>query len=432
MNVLMKSMRKNRPAGHRSPAGKILRLLNSKDDANICKRNLMFLTIAQFVAMIGMSGCIPFLPLFVMKLGVTDVNQARFWSGLLFGGPYFLAVLAVPLWGILGDKHGRKIMVVRALLGLAVAVTLMGFSRSAAQLLTLRVLQGAVSGFIAASLAFVTANTPSERTGYAISILSGATSAGNIIGPLFGGLVSDIVGIRPVFFIVGGICLVTGIFVLIYVKESTNSISPASEESVIDNMKFAWKNRTIMMILLLVVISQVGINFSSPIFPFFVESLGAPESAISTITGLLIASVGIFSIILAPYWGRRNDRMDHMRTLSLASCACGLSFMAHIFAPNFYWLFPLRIVTGVFVAAIVPTLYSAMSKKTAREKQGGIMGLASSATMLGALVAFLSCGAVASTVGMNACFIISGMCLIVVAAAAHYGRSEMQASTEVL
>ena len=58
--------------------------------------------------------------------------------------------------------------------------------------------QGALSGFIAASLALVSANSPREKTGYALGILASATAAGNVLGPFFGGLLADAFGYRNV------------------------------------------------------------------------------------------------------------------------------------------------------------------------------------------------------------------------------------------
>ncbi len=153
--------------------------------------------------MIGMSACVPFIPFFIRELGIERSNEIQLWSGLIFAGPYFLSIITVPIWGILGDKYGRKLMILRAIFGLAVSVTLMGFSQNVTQLFALRIIQGDVIGFIAAALSFISANTPEEKSGYAIGILQSSMSAGNIIGPFFGGIASDLWGVRYTFYIVG-------------------------------------------------------------------------------------------------------------------------------------------------------------------------------------------------------------------------------------
>jgi Major Facilitator Superfamily len=109
------------------------------------RQNLNALWIAQFLAMMGANACQPFFPLFVRNLGVTNLAEAQFWSGLIFAGPFILSIIAVPLWGTLGDRHGKKAMIVRAVVGLTFTLFLMGFVQNVWQLFALRVIQGLVA-----------------------------------------------------------------------------------------------------------------------------------------------------------------------------------------------------------------------------------------------------------------------------------------------
>ncbi|NLO20337.1 MAG: multidrug efflux MFS transporter [Ignavibacteria bacterium] len=379
------------------------------------KRNLFFITVAQFIAMIGMSACVPFIPFFIRELGVENSSEIQLWSGLIFAGPYFLSIITVPIWGVLGDKYGRKLMILRALFGLAISVTLMGFAQNVTQLFALRVVQGAISGFIAAALSFVSANSPTEKTGYAIGILQSATSAGNIIGPFFGGIAADLWGVRYTFFIVGALCLVSGVLIFFFIQEKKIIPSKNLSNNIFLNLHFAVNKLKLGRFLLLIIISQAGIIFINPIFPLFVEQLNAPKEYLSTITGVLVGLVGLFSIVFAPTWGRRNDRKDYHKTLIVSSGICAIATILHILVPYYWMLFPLRSLIGVFFAALVPTLYSVLSKKTSFEYKGLVMGLASSSNLIGSLIGYSMCGIVASNLGMEACFVISATLLFLVA-----------------
>lgn len=77
--------------------------------------------------MSGMSALVPFLPLFIRELGITDTNQTAVWSGLVFAGPFITSFLVQPLVGDLGYCSGRKLMAVRALFGPALAQLLIYF-----------------------------------------------------------------------------------------------------------------------------------------------------------------------------------------------------------------------------------------------------------------------------------------------------------------
>ena len=132
-------------------------------------------------------------------------------SGLLFAAPFFAATVATPVWGVLGDRHGRKLMVVRASLGLAIATLLMGFATTVPQLFFLRLAQGAVSGFIAAALALMASSAPRERMGYALGDARTAIPAGTILGPLIGGTLADLIGYRQIFFVTAALNFAAGI-----------------------------------------------------------------------------------------------------------------------------------------------------------------------------------------------------------------------------
>ena len=373
-----------------TPLNKIFEILKSDD--KIWQKNLIYISVSQLIAMIGMSSVMPFMPLYVRHLGITNLGEAQFWSGLIFAGPYFLSIITVPIWGALGDKYGRKLMIIRALIGLAIAMGLMGFARNVTELFTLRVVQGGVSGFIAANLAFVTLNTPKEKSGFAIGLLASATSAGNICGPIFGGIISDLIGMNYVFFVVSALCITSGILISINVVEKNKSKENRNGESLIQNFVQSIKLPNVSLLLFLIIISQAGIFFTNPIFPFFVEKIGCPPAILSTITGVLVGIIGVFNIFFAPRWGRITDKKDYRKVLGVCSLISGLALGLQFFATYYLYLIPFRVVAGIFISGIIPPLYSGLNKQAPDKYKGSIMGFASSATLFGSLFAYLTCG----------------------------------------
>ena len=120
------------------------------------------------------------------------------WSGVVYAAPFLVSACMQPLWGILGDRIGRKPMIVRAMLGLSIANVLMGFSQSAPQFLIFRLLQSCLSGFLAPSLALVASSTPADKTGYALGTLQTALISSLILGPFLGGVLIHFMGCRPI------------------------------------------------------------------------------------------------------------------------------------------------------------------------------------------------------------------------------------------
>ncbi len=64
------------------------------------------------------------------------------WSGAAYGAAFFAAALVAPLWGPLADRYGRKLMLIRASLGMAIAMPLIGMAHNVWQLVLLRLLSG--------------------------------------------------------------------------------------------------------------------------------------------------------------------------------------------------------------------------------------------------------------------------------------------------
>ena len=77
-----------------------------------------------------------------------------------------------PLWGRLADRYGRKLMLIRASLGMAVAMSLIGLSQNVYQLVALRLLAGLLGGYSSGSIVLVATQTPRDRTGWALGVLS--------------------------------------------------------------------------------------------------------------------------------------------------------------------------------------------------------------------------------------------------------------------
>src|SRR5256884_8718392 len=124
-----------------------------------------------------------------------------------------------PIWGVVADRFGRKSMLMRAMVGAALTVSLMGFARGPIDLVVLRMLQGASSGTIAAATALVASGTPRSRVGWALGVLTSAVAVGSALGPLVGGLAAAAVGVRAGFWAGGVLLALATLPVLLVVRE---------------------------------------------------------------------------------------------------------------------------------------------------------------------------------------------------------------------
>jgi DHA1 family multidrug resistance protein-like MFS transporter len=359
--------------------------------------------------MIGMSMVIPFLPLFIKELGVTDMPQLKRWSGLVVSGVFITAVIATPIWGWVGDRIGKRKMVIRAVFGLALSQFMIGLSQDVVQLFIFRMLQGALSGFIAAALALVSSNTPKENSGYAIGFLASSTAAGNMLGPFIGGLLADSFGYRNVFFITAAMCFISGILVVFLVKEV--NISRNTDGNILDNYRYVYHHKQVKVAMLTLILSAASISMIQPMFALFIEQRVGQIQFLATVTGAIFGVLGVFQVISSPIWGKRNDRNGIRKNLSFALLGAGIGYASHVATTGLWELLPVRAFLGFCIGGVLPSLYTFISHNTPLERKGGVMGIASSITMFGNLLGPLSAGYIASFTSINFIFILSGIIL---------------------
>ena len=156
----------------------------------------------------GFTLVMPFLPLFIGQLGVTDVGEIAMWTGLSLGITPALTALLAPAWGRLGDRFGRKIMVERSLVSFVVLFAAMAFVTSVWQVLALRAIQGLFAGYGSLSVAMAAESAPRDRMPYAIGAVQTAQRIGPGVGPVIGGVLAELVGLRRAF-------LATALFYLV-------------------------------------------------------------------------------------------------------------------------------------------------------------------------------------------------------------------------
>lgn len=377
------------------------------------KYNLYIIWIGQFIAMMGMSMVVPFLPLYIRELGLSDHQQIAKWSGFVFSGPFLFSFILVPVWGFLGDKYGRKLMVVRALFGLAIAQVLIGLSQNVYHLLIGRIIQGMVSGFVPASMALVSSTTPKEKTGYALGLLQTATSGGTVLGPFVGGFLADHIGIRPIFFITASLLFMSALLVILKVYEN-KSDKTEKNFGLKENYLFVLNSQQLRLIVVMIVLVQISIAFNQPLFALYAETLHIDKRFIASIAGLLYGLMGVFTMIGSPFWGKYNENHESNKSLAIAAYIAGLSYCFHFFIYNPFLLGFVRAILGLALGGLLPVLYTLVSLNTPLERRGGIMGIASSAQILGNLVGPSLSGITASQIGIRPVFIISGLILLII------------------
>ncbi len=379
------------------------------------KKNLYVLWGTQFLAMVGVNLIVPFLPFYIRQLGVTNDQELARWSGVIFAAPFLTAFIATPVWGALGDRYGRKLMVVRAIFGLGLSQILIGLSGDVYQLLAFRLLQGLISGYIAASLALVSISTPTEKIGYALGLLQTATAGGTVLGPAIGGILADFMSYHDIFFIIAAICGLGGLLIMKMVREEVRPTPEGPQPTVLENIRFVATNRKLRTIGILILLAQAGALMIEPIFALFIEQFKTSTKYLSTLVGVIFSIAGIFMVISAPWWGKRNDRIGYRKNLTIAASGTGLAYAAHMLVPGLISLGFLRAGLGFFRGGILHSLFSLTSRHVPAARRGGIIGIVSSLAILGNSLGPLAGGFIAERFGIIPVFSVNSVIFLLIA-----------------
>jgi DHA1 family multidrug resistance protein-like MFS transporter len=184
------------------------------------------LTGGAFVAQAGFSMVVSFLPIYLQQMGTT--KDVALWSGLVFAVTSFTYALVAPLWGAVSDRVGKRTMLMRSGIGIAITYLLMAASHTHIQLFLARALMGLLSGFVPAATMLVASNTPEEHLGPALGAIQTAVAIGTISGPLIGGALNDHIAPRAIW--IGGLLvgLTSSLGLFIYKSARKASLEAAA------------------------------------------------------------------------------------------------------------------------------------------------------------------------------------------------------------
>lgn len=367
------------------------------------KRNIIFIMAAQFFSMMAFSFAMPFVPFYLQEMGVRDAHKLKIWIALFnFAAPLTLAVFS-PIWGAVGDRYGRRLMLLRANFGGVLVLFLMGMATSPTMLVGLRLFQGVLTGTMSAALTLVSVHAPENRSGFALGMLSAAVASGNTIGAFLGGLFADLFGYRMAFVAGSGLMLIAALLVLFGTEEYVAKRQEENERP----QKFSLAPRNLGSAgFILFLISVIGfvITFDMGWLPLLVQEIHGGLRGVSFWSGSLSAVGGIAGFIAGPIIGRLADRITPPTIARISSIGSGFMTILVAFSHHFPLLFCARFCTSFCAGGLDPVFQIWLSKITPERERGVVFGWASSVRAVGWMFSPLISGTVAWLAGVRAIF----------------------------
>ncbi|MCR4468107.1 MFS transporter [Burkholderia sp. SCN-KJ] len=395
-------------------------------NARYWRRNLAVCVFGSFTTLVSLSMLLPFLPLYVRQLGVDAQSAVIQWSGVAFGATFLGTAVTAPLWGRLADRFGRKPMLVRAALGMAVVMSLIGVAHNVVELVALRLIAGLVGGYASASTVMVGTQAPRERAGWALGILSTGALAGNLVGPLVGGLLPGWLGIRGTFFAGGAMIAVAALLTIVVVKEDfdpatdaharharATSANPARRT---DHVAVAALLVTAMMVLL----ANMSIE---PIITVYIGGLGVDGSHLARVAGVVMAGSALGSMLTAARLGALADRIGSWNVIVGCLLLTALAMLPQAFVTHWWQLAALRVLMGMTLAGLLPSIGKLVRQSVDERATGQMLGYLQSAQFGGQVIGPVIGGQIGVALGLHSVFFVTAALLAACAALAYRVRS---------
>jgi len=325
---------------------------------------------------------------------------------------YIISFLCGPIWGSIADYYGRKIMILRAMLGMGFFMSLIPFASSPLMFACLFSLVGFFNGGTMSSQALIVANTPPGRIGSALSRLQAANLMGQTTGPAVGTLLVTMVG-KPhwLFWLSGCVLLSAGMLVMALVRE-VKQLTPGR-----------WRPRWIGSLRELLAVPRIGLLYllgfvfawlaagNIAILSIFVMDLngGAAADAGSHAfwAGAVAIGYALSSAIALTVWGRLLDRYDPRRVLLFSSAAAGLTQIPLLFLQTPLQLTLARVAFGLAASLMLPAIVRLLRSHAPKGMDARAISYAASFQFIAMGIAPFTAGLIGPVLGLRAYFALT-------------------------
>ena len=390
-------------------------------DARGGMRNVWIITASMTVLAICYTMIIPFLPIYLLELGVPKADVAL-WSGLVFGITFLIAGIMAPIWGKIADNKGKKQMALRAGFAIAVSYVLIGMVTDQYQLLMGRALVGFANGFYPAAMTMVSLSVDEKQVGRALGIFQTGLILGNVIGPFLGGAVESVVGMRPVFYISGIAVFIATLAVLFLVKEpkleventtsKEQSKQPAKATSLREDFKSVQEQPVLVRLLWIYFFMQCVIMMLQPILALYVGDMQGTMEGAAIISGTILSIGGLAGSLTTNIWVRLGERRGYFRTISYCMLGSGVVLLLQSLPVGIWWFGVLQVLIGSCIVGINPSLSAAVTLNTEPGFRGRMFGMTTTAQQFGSMVGPVFASIVATYIGISYVFSITGLLLL--------------------
>ena len=394
--------------------------MNWKTCLAVLTCNILFMAASYTMIM-------PFLPVYLTSELDVQAADVHLWSGAVFSSSFLISAVMAPIWGKMADTKGKRLMALRASFLLAVSYFLGGIVTTPLQLIFVRMFQGFASGLWPMELAIMTIYAPPQKLGLCLGIMQGTLTAGSIVGPLFGGVLAGIFGMRVSFYLAAIALFINFLLLFFFISEPPHAV--ISEETRNETESFSLRKAPVVRdMLFFAVFVQMVIFLVQPVMATYVEELAVHSDNIVLTAGLVFSLSGFSGAVTAPLWGRFGQRKGVYTSLIAALTTAGIAFVMQSLPRTLYLFAAAQFTVGLFFSGINPSINAILAKTTTDNTKGHIFGLLFSAQQIGAVIGPILGAAIATWLGMRYIYIACGCILIAISIIVRRHKSDLHSA----
>lgn len=379
------------------------------------------LWLGCFITGMGYSMTMPFISLFIADLGHYTQLQVSLYSGLAFAMTFIAQAIVSPYWGNLADRKGRKLMCMRASGVMALTITATGFAPNAIYIIVMRFIQGAFSGYINNATALIAGETPHQKSGWVMSQMMTAGTAGNLVGPLLGGVLSNLFGnwlggawgYRIPFFITGFLMVLVFLGSTFLVKEEFTPVSRAEMKPMSEIMHTLPHVKLIVAMFVTTLLVQAANMSIDPIVSLYVKSMMPNSKNIAFVAGIVAATPGLGTLLAASKIGHKMDEIGPLKILRVGLIVGAILFIPMALTHSPWILAGLRFLLGIASAAMLPAAQTVLTLNTPAESFGRIFSYNQSFQAVGSVFGSLMGSAISGVFNYATVFWTTGLMLAI-------------------
>ena len=382
---------------------------------------LTILVARAFLMDMSFTMITPFLPVYLSSALGAKASEVDMWSGAVFAVTFFVSGLLGPVWGVLADRKSRKLMALRASIGLTISYALCGIVQTPMQLFAARFFQGLCAGLYPALLALLAASIPARKTGLSMGLMQGGMTVGAVVGPFVGGVLADYFGMRESFFVASVALGLISLLIGFCIKEKPRTVKVTSRNW------FDWsvlRQPAIFKMLIACAVIHASLFSAQPILPLYIAQLQGSMDNIMMLSGTIFSVCAISIMIASPILGAAGQRFGFLKVLSCSLFFAGLLISAQVLGRTPFEFGVWRFIAGFAIAGLIPLVNSIISTECPPDKKGEVFGFNFLTGHAGMALGPFAAGALSGWFGYQAVIVASGLILFPLIVYLNYGRKK--------